>query len=283
MPPSRRDPRPDAPYRIKDLIRMTGVSKETIRFYINEGLLPPPVKTAHNMGWYSDRHVELLGLISELQSERYLPLKAIRLLLQGHDGLALSESQRQAFEGMRRRITADHRELVVSDDAAKLARDMGLSRREQKELLELGLAAGGKVTMSDIEIARQWIAIRDAGLSLERGFSPRDLRYMQDVVEFALRAEIDIFLRRIDSIPDDDAGRVIDVVIPALSRLFALLHERSVRAFAESLALRKRVPPPGKPQPRAAAAAKPRAPARNRGNAATPAKASRPRRVPVDG
>ena len=50
---------------------------------VNEGLLPPPVKTAHNMGWYSEQHVETLKLIQRLQRERFLPLKAIKSLL--HD------------------------------------------------------------------------------------------------------------------------------------------------------------------------------------------------------
>lgn len=251
MPRSPRDTPADAPYRIKDLIAATGVSRETIRYYINEGLLPPPVKTARNMGWYSERHVELLRLIAELQATRFLSLKAIRLLLQGRRDLDLSESQSAAFEQMRRRIGDEHRDLVVTDDPDRLAEDMGLSRRELRELRELGLATPGRATMSDIEIARQWIAIRDAALSLERGFSPRDLRYLTDVVDLAFRAELDIFLSRIDALPAADAGRVIDDVIPALSRLFALLHERRVHEFALSL------------PPRPAAARKPsRAPRR---------------------
>ena len=71
-----------ASYRIKELSDRSGFSRQTIRFYIAQGLLPEPIKTSHNMGWYSERHLELLLLIQKLQHERFLPLKAIKSLLQ---------------------------------------------------------------------------------------------------------------------------------------------------------------------------------------------------------
>lgn len=239
MPRSKNEARPDAPYRIKDLSEKSGVSREAIRFYINEGLLPPAHKTAHNMGWYTERHVELLALIQKLQTERFLPLKAIKVLLQGGEGLNFTEAQTVAFDEMRRRIAIENRDVKVSDDPAKLASELGLSRWEQKELKDLGIAANGEATLSDIEITRQWIAIRDAGLSLERGFSPRDLQFMKDVVEIVLRSELGIFNKRIVEINNLEAAKVVDVVIPALNRIFSLLHERRVAEFVREIALQR--------------------------------------------
>ena len=63
---------PGASYRIKELSDRSGFSRQTIRFYIAQGLLPEPIKTSHNMGWYSERHLELLLLIQKLQHERSL-------------------------------------------------------------------------------------------------------------------------------------------------------------------------------------------------------------------
>jgi DNA-binding transcriptional MerR regulator len=226
-----------APYRIKDLTEITGISKEAVRFYITQGLLPPAVKTAHNMGWYSDRHVELLRFIQKLQTEQFLPLKAIRALLNGGRELDFTDAQGRAFEDMRRKIAAEHRDLKVSDDPASLARQLGLSRLEQKELRSLGLAADGTVSISDVEITRQWIAIRDAGLSLERGFSPANLGYIKDIVEIALRSELQLFADRIRELDSEEAAKVIDIVIPALNRIFALFHERRVESFLKELSL----------------------------------------------
>ena len=35
--------------KIGELVKRTGVQKETIHFYINQGLLPRPLKTSRNM------------------------------------------------------------------------------------------------------------------------------------------------------------------------------------------------------------------------------------------
>lgn len=237
MPRGRIKAKSSAPYRIKDLTEITGISKEAVRFYITQGLLPPAVKTAHNMGWYSDRHVELLRFIQKLQTEQFLPLKAIRALLNGDQNLDFTDAQGRAFEDMRRKIAAENRDLTVSDDPARLAQELGLSRWEQKELRALGIAAGGTVSISDVEITRQWIAIRDAGLSLERGFSPANLGYIKDIVEIALRSELQLFADRIRELDSEEAAKVIDIVIPALNRIFALFHERRVESFLKELSL----------------------------------------------
>lgn len=274
MPRGRIKTKSNAPYRIKDLTEITGISKEAVRFYITQGLLPPAVKTAHNMGWYSDRHVELLRFIQKLQTEQFLPLKAIRALLNGDQNLDFTDAQGRAFEDMRRKIAAENRDLTVSDDPARLAQELGLSRWEQKELRALGIAAGGTVSISDVEITRQWIAIRDAGLSLERGFSPANLGYLKDIVEIALRSELQLFADRIRELDSEEAAKVIDIVIPALNRIFALFHERRVESFLKELSLG-----------RLAAATvterrKPRAAAAKQAPSAA-AKAPKPRRKPA--
>jgi DNA-binding transcriptional MerR regulator len=238
MPRGRIKARSGAPYRIKDLTEITGTSKEAVRFYIRQGLLPPPVKTAHNMGWYSDRHVELLRFIQKLQTEQFLPLKAIRALLRGDRGIDFTEAQAQAFEAMRRKIAGENRDLVVSDDPGKLAQQVGLSRWEQKGLSQLGLAAEGTVSISDIEISRQWIAIRDAGFSLERGFSPANLEYIKDLAEIALRNEVQLLRRLVRDFDSQEYARIIDIALPAVNRLFALFHERQVEAFLEEMSLK---------------------------------------------
>lgn len=273
MPRGRIKTKSGAPYRIKDLTEITGISKEAVRFYITQGLLPPAVKTAHNMGWYSDRHVELLRFIQKLQAEQFLPLKAIRALLNGDQDLNFTDAQGRAFEDMRRRIAAENRDLTVSDDPARLAQELGLSRWEQKELRALGIAAGGTVSISDVEITRQWIAIRDAGLSLERGFSPANLGYLKDIVEIALRSELQLFADRIRELDSEEAAKVIDIVIPALNRIFALFHERRVESFLKELSL-------GRLAAASATVKKPRAAASGQAPTA-PAKALKQRRKPA--
>lgn len=237
----------DAPYRIKDLAESSGFSRETIRFYILQGLLPPPVKTSQNMGWYTDRHVELLSLIRKLQNERFLPLKAIKSLMQGAtEEFEFSGQQTEVLGELRRLLITDHRDLVVSEDPGKLAQEMGLSRREQKELRALGFADSGVATFSDVEVTRVWLQMKEAGLTEERGFSPRDLGYIIDLVESAVACELEIFQRRIDHMSTTEARKLLDVVIPSINSIFSILHERRlnayVQAYFENALKRKKVP-----------------------------------------
>ncbi len=67
--------------RMSELVAASGVSKETIHFYLREGLLPRPKKTRRNMAYYDDEHLERLKLIRRLQTEKYLPLEVIKRVL----------------------------------------------------------------------------------------------------------------------------------------------------------------------------------------------------------
>ena len=50
--------------KIRDLVQRTRVSKETVHYYIREGLLPKPRKRGRNIAGYNDSYVEDIRLIS---------------------------------------------------------------------------------------------------------------------------------------------------------------------------------------------------------------------------
>lgn len=63
-------------FTLEDLVEKSGISLRTIRYYIQEGLLPGP-STQGKYATYSLEHLERLQLITYLKS-LYLPLKEIR-------------------------------------------------------------------------------------------------------------------------------------------------------------------------------------------------------------
>src|SRR5215470_18409262 len=67
--------------KMKDLERATGVGRESIRFYIREGLLPEPERPGRNVAWYDESFIDRIALIKDLQRKRYLPLQAIKALI----------------------------------------------------------------------------------------------------------------------------------------------------------------------------------------------------------
>jgi DNA-binding transcriptional MerR regulator len=93
-------------YSLKDLCRDAQVTERTVRYYIQEGLLPPP-EGAGPFARYGRDHLLRLRLIRRLKEE-YLPLAEIR-----------------------RRL-----EILNSDELEELAQQMTLSE-EQEEVEEL--------------------------------------------------------------------------------------------------------------------------------------------------
>jgi DNA-binding transcriptional MerR regulator len=63
-------------YSLDELAREADVTQRTIRYYIAEGLLPPP-DTAGRNARYTQEHLDRLRLIGRWK-EAYLPLKEIR-------------------------------------------------------------------------------------------------------------------------------------------------------------------------------------------------------------
>lgn len=64
--------------KIKEVAQLSGVSLSTIRFYLREGLLPPPMKTGKTMAYYGQEHLKRLAFIKQLQSEKNMPLYFIK-------------------------------------------------------------------------------------------------------------------------------------------------------------------------------------------------------------
>jgi len=71
--------------KIGELARLTKVSTRTIRFYVEEGLLPQPVKKHRNMAYYDPDSVRKIKAIKKAQSERFLPLVVIGRILEEND------------------------------------------------------------------------------------------------------------------------------------------------------------------------------------------------------
>lgn len=79
----------EARYGVSELADEAGVSVRTVRYYISEGLLPPPV-TAGSRSYYDEEHLQRLRLIGRLK-EAFLPLKEIRRHLAELDGSELHD------------------------------------------------------------------------------------------------------------------------------------------------------------------------------------------------
>jgi DNA-binding transcriptional MerR regulator len=76
--------RAETTYTIGELAEEANVTTRTIRYYVAQGLLPPPDSSGRAAS-YNDEHLERLELI-RLLKEEFLPLGEIKSLLKDLDG-----------------------------------------------------------------------------------------------------------------------------------------------------------------------------------------------------
>src|SRR5437867_6321231 len=127
---------------MKDLCDRAGLERQVIHFYIQQGLLPEGHKTGRNMAYYGESHLARLKVIRQLQNERFLPLKAIRAVLDGHEE-AFTPEQRSLLLDVKERL-APMLGVTPSEGARTielhpLLLRAGVSRADATEMQQIGL------------------------------------------------------------------------------------------------------------------------------------------------
>ena len=224
--------------RMRDVVRETGLPRETIHFYLAEGLLPRPRKTGRNTAFYSSEHVRRAQLIKGIQEKHFLPLRAIRALLENEDDASLSAAQRSLISELRARLgpsaSAQHRQRVL---LAEILKQEGIPKKEIGEFCDRGViaieGAGGKASVSaeDAELLRAWTRLKAIGISPERGFMPRDLEFVEEAVSRLVRREIELFTERYASLGGDEAARVATEAVPILNQIISIVHWKKIWSF----------------------------------------------------
>lgn len=241
----------ESAYRIAEVVRRSGVTKETIHFYLREGLLPPPRKTARNAALYGEEHLHRLRLIRSLREEHLLPLKAIKSLLDDQPELQFSADQFATLQALRRLKLNDLRQQSSGGErrlTRDLARELGLTASELQEMREIKLLTAGDDEIPDAdetECLRLWTLVRDSGIDAAKGFSPRDIHYIDQAAKFLFEREVALFKDRLHQLRPAEIDSLLHTVIPAIHRLVVIRHERMISALLEVYgASAARTPPP---------------------------------------
>jgi DNA-binding transcriptional MerR regulator len=122
--------------KIGEIAKRSGTPASTIRYYVQEGLLPRPEKANEKMAYYDEGCIERLRIIQELQEKRYFPLYLIKNILRRMDeGLTLPEAEtvENAVFGANDRIGSG---LV---DREQFLAATGLTEKELKQAEKLGI------------------------------------------------------------------------------------------------------------------------------------------------
>ena len=226
-------------YRMKDLCEATGLPRQAIHFYIQQGLLPAGQKTGRNMAWYTEAHIDRLHVIKRLQHERFLPLKAIKALFDGEDNV-FSPRQHAFLAGVKQRLDAS---LAFAEDRSptltpdEIAAKTGVEPAEVERAFELGLV-GGERTDGRLRIASADVwsfevlgQIRALGFTEALGFGIEDFSFYQELLDKLLHQEVHLLSSRLSDLPPDEVATMIEQVIPVLNSFIMRLHAAKIRDF----------------------------------------------------
>jgi DNA-binding transcriptional MerR regulator len=191
--------------RMGELARASGVSAATIKHYLREGLLPEPVRTSRNMAYYPPEFVDRIRTIKRLQEERFMPLRAIKRILD------------RAAEGDRSRLSA-----------AELRRRYDMPKEVLDRLAELGVLTptGRGYAPSDVRIVEAISRFRAGGYDERIGFTVYDTLRYKRALEPLVEEEVQVLMERLGELETDRAVALIEDGSEPLQDLIAALHQK---------------------------------------------------------
>ena len=208
--PDTQQKQSDGLLRMRELAEASGVPAPTIKHYLREGLLPEPVKTSRNMAYYPPEFVDRIRLIKQLQEERYLPLKAIKEVLDSQERSRTSASEARKRYGGPKEVLDRLAELEVLTPNSR-----GYSP-------------------SDVTIIEAISRFRAGGYDEQIGFTVYDtLRYKVALEELA-RQEVDVVMERLaGEVPPERVVEMLEAGAEPLKDLIAALHTKLMVAELE--------------------------------------------------
>lgn len=172
--------------RIGELVKRTNVSKQAIHHYINEGVLPRPRKLGVNAADYSDRYVDQIRTVKELQNSHFLPLSEIKKILKKQRRAPASDSsslqlQNKYFKPLDRLLSGE----IVGKMSFRQATGLSLEwlrKFEEWKIITPEVRKGKWVYSSeDVTIGKLIVEMNEIGLGSEDGLDPENLKQISDI------------------------------------------------------------------------------------------------------
>jgi DNA-binding transcriptional MerR regulator len=221
----------DGLLRMRELAAASGVPGPTIKHYLREGLLPEPVKTSRNMAYYPPEFVDRIKLIKRLQEERFLPLKAIKNVLDEDPDRA--QAMLELGDQILDRALAGER---ARTSAAEVRKRYGVPKEVLDRLAELEVLTPNSrgYSPSDVKIIEAISRFRAGGYDEQIGFTLYDtLRYKNALQELA-RQEVDVVMERLaGEVPPERVVEMLEAGAQPLKDLIAALHTKLMVAELE--------------------------------------------------
>lgn len=236
--------------KVEELSQATGVGVDTIRWYIEQGLLPEPHSIQGDMVFYDEGCVALINLIQTLQNKHLLSCQIIKQALDniGRDTAPektselvekLNKARRLPwFEALTDTTQENHKPLTREEFLT--AAD--LSEAELDEAVRQNLFVPdpeGHFTINDLEIAILVSeVVKNSGVRGKHFFSEL-LQMRSKMIESLVEEEFNVFLKNIlnNNISVEDANELatksLDILIHLIPLSYKqLLNKKMNRVFS---------------------------------------------------
>ncbi len=218
--------------KMSELAERSGVSAGTIKHYLREGLLggrEEVKRTSRNMAWYPPEYVDRVRLIKRLQEQRFMPLKAIRRVLE-EDPERLSALVEVEDRILERAVRATETGRV---SRAEVRRRYDVPDNVLQRLAELEVLTpnGRGYDAYDVQIIEAIARFRAGGYDERLGFTVYEtLRYREalaPLVEEEVRTLLDRLAGEVDV---DRAAQIIASGAEPLRELIGAMHSKLLLA-----------------------------------------------------
>jgi DNA-binding transcriptional MerR regulator len=217
--------------RMGELAEASGVPAPTIKHYLREGLLPEPVKTSRNMAYYPPEFIERIKLIKRLQEERFMPLKAIKAVLD--EGPERAGALLELEDRILDRALAGER---ARTSAAEVRERYGVPKEVLDRLAELEILTPNSrgYSPSDITIIEAISRFRAGGYDEQIGFTVYDTLRYKEALEALVHQEVDMVMNRLaGEVPPERVVEMLEAGAQPLKDLIAALHTKLMVAELE--------------------------------------------------
>jgi DNA-binding transcriptional MerR regulator len=217
--------------RMGELVEASGVPGPTIKHYLREGLLPEPVRTSRNMAYYPPEFVERLKLIKQLQEERFMPLRAIKSLLD--EGPERARTLLELEDSILERALAGER---TRSSAAEVREAYGVPKEvlDRLEALEVLSPNSRGYSPSDVKIIEAISRFRAGGYDEQIGFTVYDTLRYKTVLEELVKQEVEMVMDRLaEEVPPERVVEMLEAGAQPLQDLIAALHTKLMVAELE--------------------------------------------------
>jgi DNA-binding transcriptional MerR regulator len=214
-----------------ELAEASGVPAPTIKHYLREGLLPEPVKTSRNMAYYPPEFVDRIKLIKRLQEERFMPLKAIRSVLDEDPERA--NAMLELEDRILDRALAGER---ARTSATEVRQRYGVPKEVLDRLAELEVLTPNSrgYSPSDVTIIEAISRFRASGYDEQIGFTVYDTLRYKTAIEELVSEEVDMVMNRLaGEVSPERVVEMLESGAQPLQDLIAALHTKLMVAELE--------------------------------------------------